>query len=285
MQEIAPNIFIEQNSLGMVTGIIRSATLTTLIDYPFRQDEVKSWRGATSRMVSGDARYLIMLDTHYDRLLSSKGSDCTLIAHANTVVPGRMKVTNVKGQDEQIIHTESYDPTGNVARLLPPEITFEESMVLYQEEYEIHLKHRPGVNYAGVWVEIPQQKIIFVGDSVMIDQPPYLAFSNPEVWIQEMKLLAGKDYRGYQIVSTRDGIVSQDDVREWGKVIGFIKNAFDQLIAEGAELEAWLLKIPDIMKHFNPLMREDERYYNRLRWGIKTWYEQNNSQKAGTEND
>ena len=285
MQEIAPNIFIEQNSLGMVTGIIRSATSTTLVDYPFRQDEIKSWRGATSRMVSGDARYLIMLDTHYDRLLSSKGSDCTLIAHAQTVIPSRMKVTNVKGQDEQLIQTESYDPTGNVARLLPPEITFEDKMVLHLDEYELLLQHRPGANYAAIWVEIPQQKVIFVGDSVMIDQPPFLGFSNPEIWVKEMEILAGKDYRGYQIISTRDGIVSQENVQNWGKVITFIRDAFKTLMSMNAELEEWFMIIPDIMKHFNPLMCEDERYYNRLRWGIRTWYEQAISQKADGKND
>lgn len=279
MQEIAPNIFIEQNSLGMVTGIIRSTTSTTLIDYPFRQDELKSWRGATSRMVSGDARYLIMLDTHYDRLLSAKGSDCTLIAHANSVMPGRMKVTNVKGQDDQLIQTESFDPTGNVARLLPPEITFAEQMVLHLDEFEIVLQHRPGANFAGVWVELPQQKIIFVGDSVLVDQPPYLGFANPEVWVKELDTLAGRDYRGYQIVSTRDGIVSQDIVRDWAKVIRFIHETFKELISKEAELEEWLLKIPDIMKHFNPLMREDERYYNRLGWGIRNYYDQVMSSK------
>ena len=285
MQEIAPNIFIEQNSLGMVTGIIRSDSSTTLIDYPFRQDELKSWRGATSRMVSGDARYLIMLDTHYDRLLSSKGSDCTIIAHANTVMPGRLKVTNVKGQDEQMIQTESYDPTGNVARLLPPEITFADRMNLYLGEYEIQLQHRPGANYAAIWVEIPQQKIVFVGDSVMVDQPPYLAFSNPAIWVDEMALLAGKDYCGYQIVSTRDGIVSQENVRDWGKVISFIHETFDDLLRKEADLEEWMLEIPKIMRFFNPLMREDERYYNRLRWGIKTWYEQVIKTMAEVENE
>lgn len=285
MQEIAPNIFIEQNSLGMVTGIIRSENSTTLVDFPFRQDELKSWRGATSRMVSGDARYLIMLDTHYDRLLSSKGNDCTLIAHTNTVVPGRMKVTNVRGQDEPIIHTESYDPTGNVARLLPPEITFEDRMVLYLDEYEVILKHRPGANYAAIWVELPQQKIIFVGDSVMVDQPPYLGFSTPKIWVDEMAILADKDYRGYQIVSTRDGIVSQEDVSYWGNVIKFISDKFDALLAAQAEIEEWYEIIPDVMNHFNPLMREDERYYNRLRWGIRTWYDQAISQKADENND
>lgn len=285
MQEIAPNIFIEQNSLGMVTGIIRSMTSTTLIDYPFRQDEVKSWRGATSRMISGDARYLIMLDTHYDRLLSAKGSDCTLIAHANTVMPGRMKITNVKGQEEQLIQTESFDPTGNVARLLPPEITFEDQMILHLDEFEIILKHRPGANFAGVWVEIPQQKIIFVGDSVLVDQPPYLGFSNPEIWIKELDTLSDKDYKGYQIVSSRDGIINQDNVRAWRKVIHFIHETFETLIAKNAELEEWLLKIPDIMKHFNPLMREDERYYNRLGWGIRNYFDQVMSSKIEVEND
>lgn len=285
MQEIAPNIFIEQNSLGMVTGIIRSANSTTLIDYPFRQDELKSWRGATTRMVSGDARYLIMLDTHYDRLLSAKGSDCTLIAHANTVMPGRMKITNVKGQDDQLIQTESFDPTGNVARLLPPEITFAEQMALHFDEFEIILQHRPGANFAAIWVELPQQKIIFVGDSVMVDQPPYLGFANPEIWVSELETLAGRDYRGYQIVSTRDGIVSQDMVRDWAKVIRYINVTFKELIAEEAELEKWLLKIPEIMKHFNPLMREDERYYNRLGWGIRNYYDQVMNSKGEVAND
>ena len=119
----------------------------------------------------------------------------------------------------------------------------------------------------------------------MVDQPPYLAFSNPAIWVDEMALLAGKDYRGYQIVSTRDGIVSQENVRDWGKVISFIHETFDDLLRKEADLEEWMLEIPKIMRFFNPLMREDERYYNRLRWGIKTWYEQVIKTMAEVENE
>ena len=285
MQEIAPNLFIEQHSLGMVTGIIRLAKSTTLVDYPFRQDEVKSWRAATSRMVSGDARYLIMLDTHYDRLLSAKASNCTMIAHANTVLPARLKIINVKGQDEALVQTESFDPTGNVARLLPPEITFEDSFTMHLDEFDIKMKYRPGANYAAIWVELEAQKIIFVGDSVMVDQPPFLGFANPDIWVDEMELLAGKDYRGYQIVSTREGIVNQDQVKKWGEVIHFIRDKFASWTKQDLPLEEWFAHIPDIMMHFNPLMRADERYYNRLRWGIRTWYDNMMSSKSEVTND
>ncbi len=40
----------------MVTGIIRTEEGTVLVNSPLRQDEVKSWRSSTARLVTGNAK-------------------------------------------------------------------------------------------------------------------------------------------------------------------------------------------------------------------------------------
>jgi len=124
MQEIAPNVFIEHNSLGLVTGVIRGKAGSVLIDSPSRQDEMRSWRSGTARLITGDPKFLVHLDTNYDRLLSIKGTDCVIVTHTNSLVQEKVKPSASKNVDESQIPGEGYEVPISPFRLLPPEIVF-----------------------------------------------------------------------------------------------------------------------------------------------------------------
>lgn len=275
MQEIAPNIFIENNALGLVTGVIRTAAGSVLVDSPSRYDDARSWRSGTAKLVMGDPKFLINLDTNYDRILSAKGTECVIITNANTITQSRVKSAPSKTLEEGLSEFEAHDQqSGNPLRWVPPEIVFEDSMSLHLGGVQIELEHHSGSNMSGVWVILPQQKVVFVGDAVVVDQPPFLAYADLAVWEEDLKLLASKTYKGYQLVSSRSGVVDTDQVREMAKLIGVIANLMQPLIENHADLEAYYLIIPKIMKRINSLQITEELYVNRLRWGLTTWYEQ-----------
>lgn len=274
MQEIAPNIFIENNSLGLVTGIVRTENGSVLIDSPLRQDEQKSWRSGTARLITGDPRFLISLDTNYDRLLSAKGTDCVVIAHSNSVSTTKGRQGAGKVQEDQPGYTESHELVNGGTRWFPPEITFQENLGLHIGGTEFQMAHHFGSNNAGIWVNIPKLKVVFVGDSVLVDQPPFLAYCNLDEWLEDLKLLGSKAFRTYQIVSARSGVVGQEQVKGMTHLITSIKHLLDPLMEEKASLDSVLGIIPKIMKRFEVTSSTSELFYNRLRWGLATYYEQ-----------
>ncbi len=275
MQEIAPNVFIEHNSLGLVTGVIRGKAGSVLIDSPSRQDEMRSWRSGTARLITGEPKFLVNLDTNYDRLLSIKGTDCVIITHTNSLVQEKSKTSTSKPIDENQLSGEGHETSVSPFRLLPPEIVFTQSLSLFLDDTEILLEHHPGSNLAGIWAELPARKVIFVGDAVLPDQPPFLAYCDLKRWLEDLNQLGSKKYRNYQIVSARSGVLDQSQVELMVGHITAIHALISALMDGKSSLDDVLALIPEIMQRYEPNANTADMYYNRLRWGLNTYYELN----------
>lgn len=277
MQELTPNVSIQQNALGLFTGIIHTTEGKILIDSPYRTDDTKTWGslGAKSNSV-----FLVLLDTQYDRMLSAKGSDCIIISHSDYLLPARPRQQAVKLQEELLGTGEGYETSSSSNRPYSPEISFDENMNLFFGGAHVALEHHPGSNLAGIWAILPEEKVVFVGDSVMVDQPPFLAYCDPAAWAADLKLLASRAYKGYQIVSSRAGVVTQDQVRVMGKLMTFIQNSIASLREKGSDLDTYLALIPRILKRIEYAPAEGELFYNRLRWGLTTFFELNQASGA-----
>ena len=272
MKEIAPNIYIEQNSLGLFTGIIQSDDGMVLIDSPLRQLEGGLWKGSADQSEYSYKCYMIVLDTNYDRLLSIKGSDCAIVAQSDAISPIRSRPPRISEDYQQRVENSETVVSGN--RMLPPEIIFDSELSLHVGSLLVDLAHHPGSNQAGVWVTIPERKVVFVGDTVVVDQPPFIAYSNLETWEQDLKLLSSGEFKDYQIVSSRSGVVDREQVKTMSKHIAAIRAIIDSLKESKAPIEDWYNKIPQILSRFSQLdLFNSEIFYNRLHWGITTYYD------------
>lgn len=272
MQEVTPTVLIQQNALGLYTGIIQTKEGNILIDSPYRTDDLKAWG---SRSAKSDSIFLVLLDTQYDRTLSAKGCDCIIVSQSDYLLPAKPRQQAVKLQEELLGSADGHEQIGSSSRPYSPEISFDQNMNLFFGGSEVLLEHHPGSNVAGIWAILPQEKVIFVGDSVMVNQPPFLAYSDPTAWAADMKLLASRAYKGYQIVSSRAGLVTQDQVRAMGKLMTFIQNSIDTLREKNADLDTYLELIPRILKRIEYSPAEGELFFNRLRWGLTTYFELN----------
>ncbi len=87
---------------------------------------------------------------------------------------------------------------------------------------KVRLEHHYGSDHAGTWVILHKQKIVFIGDTVVVERAPFLAYADLLQWQEDLQVLASKSYKGYQIISARSGLVSQEQVRKMGKMIAYI---------------------------------------------------------------
>ncbi len=165
--------------------------------------------------------------------------------------------------------------------MLLPEIIYDNQLTLHVDNLQVDLEHHPGSNYAGTWVEIPERKVVFVGDTVVVDQPPFLAYANLEAWDDDLKLLLSKRYKDYLIVSSRSGVVSNDHINAMSKNITSIWKSFQILQENSAPIDEWYSIIPQISARFSQLdLFNSEIFYNRLHWGISTYFELNRREKG-----
>jgi cyclase len=73
--------------------------------------------------------------------------------------------------------------------IMKPEITFTGRTVLFKGDKEIHLIPVGGHTPATSVVYFPHEKLLFTGDVVITDRPPFLSQGNTKEWLQALTYL------------------------------------------------------------------------------------------------
>ncbi|HMD82544.1 MAG TPA: MBL fold metallo-hydrolase [Anaerolineales bacterium] len=256
----------------MTVGVISQPRGLIQIDAPPSPEDGRSWRASLMGMGGGPERVLINLDAHPDRTLGVRAMDCTVIAHEKTAQAFRNRPNTFKAQgDETGSNWEAIPGLGSV-RWAPPEISFVDQMSLYWSDTPIILESHPGPTSGAIWVILPDEKIIFVGDAVVKSQPPFLAYADLPAWIETLNSLLDPRYKGFTLISSRSGIVNQQVIRQQ---LALLKRIHDRLEKLGKKKPAvgTTDKIADqILKDFRAPAERKKQYLHRLRYGLNHYY-------------
>lgn len=271
MQTIARGIFYENSYLGVTVGGLVFSHGVILIDAPLRAEDARSWRSALLNQRGGTNRLLVNLDSHPDRTLGARAMDCSIVAHQRAAQAFRSRPTIFKGQG--IETGADWEMYGDVIgmRWAAPDITFTQCLSLHWGGPEVLLEHHPGPAPGSIWVIIAAERVAFVGDTVVLDQPPFLENADLTAWIESLELLS-KSYRDYLIVSGRGGPAPTDAVRDQLRVLKHIMRNMDRLARKNASPEATEDLIPALLAGYSLSSDLHERYTQRLRFGLYQYY-------------
>jgi len=272
MEAIAKNVYIEDKYLGVTLGVITQPRGLIQVDAPPSPEDGRSWRASLMGMGNGLERVLINLDAHPDRTLGVRAMDCTVIAHENTALAFRNRPNTFKAQgDETGSNWEAIPGLGSV-RWAPPEISFVDQMTLYWSDSPILLESRPGPTPGAIWVTLPGEKVVFIGDAVMKSQPPFLAHADLPAWIETLDILQKPDYKGFTIVSGRGGVVTPQVVRTQQELLKRINDKVEKL-ARKKPSTVVIEKLADqFLKDFKSPAARQKQYIHRLRHGLNQYY-------------
>ncbi len=277
MQEIAPHVFVETAYAGVTLGAISGQHGMVLIDAPFRPDDTRSWRSALLNLGGGVDRLLVNLDAHVDRSLGARAMDCTIVGHALTAAVFRNRPVTFKVQSGVTgAEWELYNGLGNV-RWAPPDLTFTDRLVLHWNSSPVVLEHHPGQSSGAIWVILPEQKVIFVGDAIVPDAPPLLANAEIPVWIENLKLLQTRTYQNYTLVSGRGGVIPYQQIDKQIKFLDRVARQMEKLAERAAKPEDTEPLATRLLDTFEFDPERKELYQNRLRYGLRQYYLRNHS--------
>lgn len=271
MHQIEPGILYEDSYFGVTLGALISPSGIIMIDAPLRGDEARAWRTTLINQRGGANRVLVCLDAHPDRTLGARALESTIIAHQKTALVYRNRPTIFKGQSPEsgADWETSTDAIG--IRWASPDITFTEQMTLHWGNAEVVLEHHPGPMPGSLWVSVPESKVVFIGDAVSVNQPPFLAFADLEAWIGSLEHLA-RNYKNYFIVSGRGGPITVKNVRAQIRFLKAVLDGFEKLKKKDAAPEETENLVNPLLKTLilDPEMRA--RYIQRLRYGLIQCY-------------
>ncbi len=268
MQEISQDIFIETAYSGTTLGAINAPHGLILIDSPLKVDDTRMWRSTLLNLSGGVDRLLINLDAHPDRTLGARSMECTVVgneimAQVFRNLPNTFKAQNVETGAEW----EQLPNLGSI-RWNPPEISFTNSLNIYWGSKPIVLETRPGPYSGSIWVNIPDDKVIFLGDLVVNNQPPFLSNAALDEWIDNLQQLLTPPYREYFFVGGRNGLITSEDIRRQLAFIVEVKNQVDHLKKQSDPSNEIEKLLPDLMKSFIIPPEKTNQYTQRLRWGL-----------------
>ncbi|NMC12783.1 MAG: hypothetical protein GYA34_07850 [Chloroflexi bacterium] len=271
MQQIKQGIYYEDGYLGVTLGALVLPFGTILIDSPLRPEDARSWRSSLINQRGGSNRVLISLDAHIDRTLGARTMECTIIAHQKAAQIFRNRPNVFKGQGfESGAEWETYlDAIGT--RWATPDITFTDRLELHWGGPKVVVEHHPGPSFGASWVIIPDEQIVFIGDAVVLNQPPFLANADLPPWIENLNDLTTK-YSNYLIVSGRGGLVPNEVVRAQHKSLKSILKGLERLAKRNAPPENTESLINNILADSGFAAEKTEQFAQRLRMGLYQYY-------------
>ena len=272
MQAIHDNVFIEDSYPGVTLGVIARPRGLIQLDSPPAPEDGRSWRASLMNLNSGHERVLINLDSHPDRTFGARGMDCTIIANEKTAAIFRARPSTFKAQgDETGADWESIPGLGSV-RWAAPEISFDQQLTLYWGESPVVLESHPGPTAGAIWVILPDEKIVFVGDAVLKHQPPFLANANLDQWLESLAILLSPAYKGYTVVSGRGGVVTTAMVKAQYEMIELINDKLNKFSAKKSPASATDKLAEIISSRFKAPAARHKQFTSRLRYGLQHYY-------------
>lgn len=272
MQEIAAHVFIETAYPGVTLGAINTPHGLILIDSPLRAEDTRSWRATLLNLGGGVERLLVNLDAHFDRTLGSRAMDCTVVSHEKVSQIFRNRPVTFKTQGSETgADWELYTNLGSI-RWAPPEVTFTDEISIHWGSTPIRLEYRPGASLGALWVHLPEEKIVFVGDAVVPNQPPYLASADVPVWIEALRLLLSEQFKNHTLISGRGGMVTQAQVRAQLGYLERVRTRIEGLVEAGGKVEDTEALIAPLLQGFEILPEQRALFEQRLRWGLRQYF-------------
>jgi len=278
MHTITDGIYYQDTYAGVVLGAVILPQGTLIIDSPFRPEQARSWKSSLLTQSRGTHRLMVNMDEHIDRTLGNRYIDLTILAHKKTADEIKTRSNIFKGQNfETGSEWEKYPDTIG-ARWAHPNLTFENQLNLYWGDCEILLEHRPGPAKGAIWVEIPSKKVMFLGDAVLVDQPPFLANADIPTWIENLSLLRTREYSNYTFISGRSGQITEDGVKAQMAMLKSIQGRLDTLAKRNSPPEGTEKMIPSILSRLDYAQKYEPYFTQRLQHGLHQYYLKHYSQ-------
>jgi glyoxylase-like metal-dependent hydrolase (beta-lactamase superfamily II) len=267
MKKIASGVFLEKAYPGVIVGAVSMEDGLLLIDAPLRPDDGREWLNTLRNLYGGSDRMLVYLDSHTDRTLGGQVLESTIIAHKSVFRKFDSRTTIFKAH----IH-ESGDVwetcTGlSGIRWAPPQLAFSQETKLLWGDDEIILEHHPGPDDGAIWVIVPEVGVVFIGDLVTMSQPPFLGQADLPAWEGSLEIL-NKKYKDFKKVSSRDGLVEEEDIKAMKKYLSGVNKQLERLNRRKAKPQDTEKFVEKQMSTFDFDPRYRSHYYQRLKYGL-----------------
>ncbi len=273
MHKIGKDLYVETTLPGVNVGALVTAEGIICIDAPTHPADARRWRQKLMQISSRPILFVINLDHHRDRVLSNQWLEAPVIAHELAyermrALPELYKLsTPDTGADSERVEEWAG------LRVVAPQITFVERLTLIRGGHEIRLVHRPGVSPGAIWAELPNDNVVFTGDTVTHKVPPFLHEADLNTWLETLADARKKKTIAKVVVPGRGGLTDKDGFKHTEDFLKLARRKVEAL-ARTKKARAEVLSLAhDLLGGFTATGDLRELYTRRLRAGLEHLYD------------
>jgi cyclase len=186
MDKITNNIYAGFKFRGCNSGLIVTSEGIVMIDTPMVPAEAKKWVEEVGKM--GVIKYVINNEPHNDHVSGNCYMGGTLVASEGTreAIKHNVKAA-LEGQMGWMAPDAVPLPPDWHYRL--PDISFKDELTMHLGKHTIKIISVPGHTASETAVYVPEEKVVFVSDNVMVPNMPIFIDAVPDKWLESLKKL------------------------------------------------------------------------------------------------
>jgi glyoxylase-like metal-dependent hydrolase (beta-lactamase superfamily II) len=272
VKKLKGHIYYETAYTGATVGALLFSKDTVLVDAPLKPDEGRTWLSDLHKAGAKSRRLAINLDSHPDRTLGTQTLDAQVLAHRETVRQFRRRAAIFKALKQESGAEWEETPGLSGLRWVLPRVTFTDHTILHFDDHELRMELHPGPGPGACWLISPADKVVFVGDVIVVGEPPFLAQADISAWFKQLDLLASRTFKGYTIIAGRGGKAAGKDIVAMRR---FLKTVEDKLRALAkkksapAEIDKLAVKLAD---KFKAPGKRKALFVQRLKYGMQNYF-------------
>jgi len=271
MREIAPNIYVSTEYAGVNVGLFVAPAGAIAIDVPTLPWDARAWREQILEIAEGPIMYVILTDVHPDRLLSAGLMGAPIVAawpayeRASEYTDGFWR--GVLESWNRRLAEGSEELTREFVVL--PEIMFTERLRLQKGGADLKVKHIAGSTPESAWVRFREQRVLFVGDTLVVGQHPFLdAASDTKGWLNTLTDLRRPRFAKTTIVPGRGPICDQSDTRPLSDYIALVRRRARSLLRGDCTRSEKAAVVTDLMPSFPVPEEQSDLIQRRVKAGL-----------------
>jgi cyclase len=183
LQEIAQNVFVELDYEGANVGCILTEVGAIVIDTPMIPEEARHWAKTVSSLTD-KVIYVFNTDHHRAHIMGNQHFDAPVLAHeAAWKEMANYKDTFIERTKNLFKKRAEIQQQFNNIRIIKPELCFTGKLIIERGGREIYFVHLGGHTPATSGIFLPDERILFTGDLVVVEEHPALGQCDSEEWL------------------------------------------------------------------------------------------------------
>lgn len=274
MQEVASRLYAETRFRGVNTVAFWTDEGYVLIDPPSFPEDSRLWQAMLREKHEGPIRAVILTDAHRDRILGAAWiKPMVFIAHTATQAALASLPNSYVNSLIHMLTSDLIEQTKfHAAHIVIPTVTFTERMRLHFGHQMIQIMHQPGPSDGSIWVNFPEQGVLFSGDTVVVGTPPYLNSMHSKAWMDSLNYIRHRLVSKI-IIPGRGSITSKEATEPISSYLRLARRRVRSLYKARRPPSETVMLVHELLSLFpSPHENELEGFQQRVRTGLQCIY-------------